>query len=250
MPDVSDGIRVLSGSTDLLVVSPHSPVIDGKYENDVRTGIAAEEIYRQLGCTTIINDRYFKPKGPVKKDAQRYFLDLYRVDHSKKVAGYINAIQKVVDGPGKTLVLWLHGIFTHFALERAKEHIKLGLFQGASEDLHGLIAWGQGGDPKTKDANPSYSAHPHTVETFRQALVDNGMNTIFTHDRCNNYRGRDIKRFNQFFRQQGYSLDQVESIQLEVKEHGFRDTRQHALKTGYLIAQALKKTRAVAASNR
>ena len=242
MTDISDGIRILSGSTDILVVSPHSPVINGIYENDVRTGIAAEEIHRQLGCTTIINDRYFKPKGPVKKDAENYFLDLYRVDHSKKVAGYMDTMKKVVDAPGKTLILWLHGIFTHFALDRAKEHIDLGLFTGDPKDLHALIAWGQGGDLKTRNANPSYSAQKSTVERFRQGLVDNGMNTIVTHDQCNNYRGRDGKRFNQFFLGQGYTLDQVESIQLETKEEGFRDNRQNALKTGQLIAKALKKT--------
>lgn len=242
MPFISDGIRILEGSSDILVVSPHSPVIDGKYENDVRTGVAAEEIHRQLGCMAIINDRYFKPKGPVKKDAEKYFLDLYRVDHSRKVAGYIDTIKKVVDTPGKTLVLWLHGIFTHFALDRAKEHIELGFFEGPPENLHGLIAWGQGGDPKTGNKIPSYSAHQGTVERFRKGLVDKGMNTIYTHDHCNNYRGRDQKRFNQFFLQKGYTFDQVESIQLEIKEEGFRDSCRNALKTGQLIAEVLKKT--------
>lgn len=241
MPDISDGIRILRGSTDILVVSPHSPVIAGKYENDVRTGIVAEEIHQQLGCTAIINDRYFKPKGPVKKDAENYFLDLYRVDHSRKVAGYIDAIKQVVDTPGKTLVLWLHGMFTHFSIDRAKEHINLGLFKGQPGDLNGLIAWGQGGDPKSGDKMPSYSAHQNTVEAFRQGLVDDGMNIICTHDRCNNYRGRDGKRFNQFFLQQGYAFDQVESIQLETKEKGFRDSKQNALKTGQLIAKALTR---------
>jgi len=88
----SDGIRILPGATALLVVAPHGPFIDGRFENDVRTGIIAEQIHRRLGCTAIINTRYFKPKGYIKKDARAYLLDLYRVDHARKVGRYIQPL--------------------------------------------------------------------------------------------------------------------------------------------------------------
>ena len=79
------GIRYIPGKRDLLVISPHSPVINGVFENDARTGIIAENIQQALDCHAIINDLFFKPKGPITKSFDNYFLDLYRFDHSKKV---------------------------------------------------------------------------------------------------------------------------------------------------------------------
>lgn len=239
MIETSDGINVLSGNSKLLIIAPHGPLIDGEYQNDVRTGIIAEELHRTLGCSAIINTRYFKPKGPVKKDASKYFLDLYRVDHSIKVKGYIETIRSVIEQPGKTLVLWIHGIFDHFAISRGQEHIELGLFDKEPEELHALVAYGQGGDPKTGDTKDRFTAHPGTLHKFILKLNQEGMNTIPTHPNCNNYRGRDAKRFNQYFLNQGYTLDQVESIQLEIKESGFRNSRENAVKTAGKIYQAI-----------
>jgi len=241
MTQISDGIRVFKGSTQFLVIAPHGPLIEGQFQNDSRTGIIAEELHRQLGCTTIINDRYFKPKGPVKKDASQYFLDLYRVDHSQKVSGYIDAIKQVVEAKGKTIVLWVHGIFDHFAIDRGKEHIEQGLFAQSAQDLHALVAYGQGGDPKSGDIQNRFSAAQKTIDTFVEHLSHGGMNTILTHPACNNYRGRDVKRFNQWFLNNGYGFDRVESIQLEIKESGFRDTRKNAIQAANLIARGLKK---------
>ncbi len=241
MKNVSDGIKILPGSTNILVIAPHGPIINGKYENDIRTSIIAEEIHKRFGCYTIINKKFFKPKGPVKKNAAQYFLDLYRVDHSKKVSGYIDAIEDVVNSDGKTYVLWVHGIFDEFALDRGQEHMEIGRFNGPAESLHALIAYGQGGDPKTGNVQDSFSARRETIVRFRDLLTSGGMNTIFTHKKCNNYRGRDTKRFNQWFIRQGFSFDQVESIQLEIKESGFRNTKENAIKTAILIADALKK---------
>ena len=47
----SSGIRFIPGSTDILIVAPHGPVIAAEYQNDLRTGIVAAEIQRELGCT-------------------------------------------------------------------------------------------------------------------------------------------------------------------------------------------------------
>ncbi len=238
---ISDGIRIIEGTKDLLIIAPHGPLINGKYENDIRTGVIAEEIHNQLGCFTIINDRFFKPKGKIKKDAQNYFLDLYRVDHSKKVPGYIDSIMNVANSNGKTFVLWLHGIFDDFAITRGKEHMNLDLFDGPAESLHALIAYGQGGDPKTGDKENKLTAREETIQFLQKNLNSGGMNTIRTHSECNNYRGRDTKRFNQYFLQQGFGFDQIESIQLEIKEAGFRNTKENAIKTATLISQVLNQ---------
>lgn len=239
MTHEASGIRFLPGSPDILIVAPHGPVINRDYQNDIRTGVVAEELHKQLGCAAIINDRFFKPKGTITKDASRYFLDLYRIDHARKVQGYLDRIRKIVESDGKTLVIWLHGIADDVAASQGLLHCELELFKGKSTDLHALIGFGQGGDPKTGEQQDRFSARPATIEEFAYQLTSGGMNTIPTWKEGPNFRGRDAKRLNQWFNQLGYGRDTVESIQLEIKEKGFRDSDANARKTAHIIASSL-----------
>jgi len=233
------GIRYISGRRDLLVISPHSPVINGVFENDARTGIIAENIQQALDCHAIINDLFFKPKGPITKSLEHYFLDLYRIDHSKKVSGYLSRIETIVKNGAKKFVVWVHGIADDVAIAQGQEHESLGLFDAAPDKLHALIGYGQGGDPKTGETQSRYSARSETVETFRDQLCAAGLTTILTHPAGSNYRGRDAKRLNQWFNQQGYGFDRVESMHLDIREKGFRDSEANAVKTAKIIAPAL-----------
>jgi hypothetical protein len=234
------GIRYISGKRDLLVISPHSPVIKGVFENDARTGIIAENIQSALDCHAIINDLFFKPKGPITKSLDDYFLDLYRIDHSQKVSGYLSRIESVVKNGAKKYVLWVHGITDDVATAQGQEHTSLGLFDEAPDKLHALIGYGQGGDPKTGDIQSRYSARQETVEAFRDQLCAAGLTTLLTHPAGSNYRGRDAKRLNQWFNQQGYGFDRVESMHLELREKGIRDTEANAVKTAEIITTALR----------
>jgi hypothetical protein len=239
MPQRPSGIRYIPGKRNLLVISPHSPVIDGVFENDARTGIIAEHIQQILSCHAIINDLYFKPKGPIKKSFEDYYLDLYRIDHSRKVAGYLSRIEAIVKEGAGTCVLWVHGIADDVAVIQGQEHKSLGLFDQAPETLEALIGYGQGGDPKTGETQSRYTARRKTVETFRDRLCAAGLTTILTHPASSNYRGRDAKRLNQWFNQLGYGFDRVESMHLELRENGVRDTEDNAVKTAGIIATAL-----------
>ena len=241
MPPKPSGIRYIPGQHDLLIVSPHSPVIDGVFENDVRTGIIAENIQQILYCHAIINDLFFKPKGPITKSFENYFLDLYRIDHSKKVSGYLSRIEAIVKSGAKKYVVWIHGITDDVAVAQGQEHQSLGLFDQAPEELHALIGYGQGGDPKTGETQSCYSARHETVESLRDGLCAGGLATILTHPAGSNYRGRDAKRLNQWFNQLGYGFDRVESIHLELREKGLRDTEENAVKTAQIIATALNQ---------
>jgi hypothetical protein len=233
------GIRYIPGRRDLLIISPHGPVINGVFENDVRTGIIAEKIQQALNCHAILNDLFFKPKGPITKSLENYFLDLYRIDHSKTVSGYLSHIETVVKNGAKKYVLWIHGITDDVAIAQGREHKSLGLFDETPEKLHALIGFGQGGDPKTGETQSRHSARSETVEIFRDRLCAGGLTTILTHPAGSNYRGRDAKRLNQWFNQQGYGFDRVESMHLELREKGFRDTDENAVKTAKIIATAL-----------
>jgi len=235
----NSGIRYLPGKRDLLIVSPHSPVINGVFENDVRTGIIAENIQQALDCHAIINDLFFKPKGPITKSLDKYFLDLYRIDHSKKVSGYLSRIERIIKNGAKKYVVWVHGITDDVAIAQGQEHKALGLFDETPEKLHALIGYGQGGDPKSGETQSRYSARNESAEAFRNQLCAGGLTTILTHPAGSNYRGRDAKRLNQWFNQQGYGFDRVESMHLDIREKGFRDSEANAVKTANIIATAL-----------
>lgn len=198
MAERPSGIRFIPGSTGILIVAPHSPVIDGEYQNDIRTGIVAAEIQRVLGCTAVINDRFFKPKGDIKKSFENYHLDLFRIDHAAKVPPYFDRIAETLKNSPKTVIVWVHGIADDKAVSHGREHIDQGLFAGGPEKIDAFIGYGQGGDPKTGDTRDRLTARQETVETFRDQLTAGGMTTLLTRKEGANYRGRDSKRFNQF----------------------------------------------------
>lgn len=243
MIEVFNGFRLLEGTPDILIVTPHSPSRDGKFENDVRTGIIAEEAQRRLGCCAIINDRFVKPTPQISKSYDDYLLDLFRIDHSRKVPGYLDSIRRIIEGASKTLVIWVHGIADPVAVYQGRLHMELGVFAGPPEALQALIGCGQGGDPKTGDPDGRPTVSNLTAETFRDRLSAGGMTTLITHPEGNNFRGRDEKRLNQWFNHLGYGIDRVESLQLEIKESGWRDSRQNAINAGRIIAEAVTSMR-------
>jgi hypothetical protein len=65
------------------------------------------------------------------------------------------------------------------------------------------------------------------------------MKAVLTDDKATNYRGRSEAGMNQWFLNQGYTLDQVESIQLEIRKEGFRDLFENIEKTAYILTTAL-----------
>ena len=234
-----NGIRYIGGDTRTLLVSPHSPVIDGKYENDIRTGRIVEAVQQRTGCSAIINDRFLKPTPDISKSIGMYRLDMFKAAHAQKVPGYLDRIRQIADSEGRTLVLWVHGIADDVALSQGREHVADGRFGGPPDALHALIGYGQKSDARSGENLDSLSARYRTAEAFRQRLTAGGMTALLTRRKSALFRGHHAKRLNQWFNQSGYGPDRVESIQLEIRERGFRDTDANALKTAGIIAKAL-----------
>jgi len=233
------GFRFINGDTEIMVIAPHGPFVDGVFYNDLRTGLIAEKIQEELGCCALINDRFLKPIQLTAKDASRNILDMFKTGNATKVPGYIDAIRQVADRNGHTLVVWVHGIADNVAVKQGQEHIAADRFSKEPTELHALIGFGQGGDPKSGDAGSNLSAMPGTVTKFRDRLTFRGMTTLLAWEKSDNFRGRDAKRLNQWFLQAGYGHDQVESIQLEIREKDFRDSIENAVKTAAIISGAL-----------
>jgi hypothetical protein len=237
------GIRYLEGNNkDILIIAPHGSYETKeeiiKYRNDLRTGIIAEEIHNILGCFTIINDAYIRPDEDDNETAslKDKRLDLFKVKQAEEVPGYLKAIQDAVDNhDGKTLVIWLHGIFDNNADSEKIEHVKAKLMKKGGGDLHALIGYGQG--------KPSrYTAEQKTVEKIRDELTKLGLKTLITRKDAGNYCGRDTDRLNQWFLINKYPLDKVQSFQIEIRYKGFREDAEQCQNTARIIAGAISAT--------
>jgi len=69
------GIRLLEGSTDILLIAPHGPVVDNRPRNNENTGIMVEQIRKRLSCFAIINDAYLKPDVNNEQSLENKRLD-------------------------------------------------------------------------------------------------------------------------------------------------------------------------------
>lgn len=246
MSQPSPKIRYLMGAASVLVVAPHGPKIREEYLNDMRTGVIAEQIQRRLNCRAIINDGYVKPTLDVPKSAKKYRLDMFKISDARKVSGYLDAIRAIADMAGHTLVVWVHGITDDVATGQGREHVRCGRFDGPPEALSALIGYGQKRDPQTGAIIDRPSARPETVRFLRERLTAGGLATVITRRGSRLFRGHHVKRFNQWFIQNGYGFDQVESIQLEIKETGFRDSDENAVKTAAVVAGAIAEVVSIA----
>ena len=255
-----DGIRILPGTTNVLIVAPHGPYPvnpkTGKqeYKNDERTGLIAEAIQVETGWRTIINDAFVKPdkKKKEKPDFKDKRLDLFKIEQAKQVPGYLEAIKSAVDAhEGKTLVVWIHGMADGSATTQKRTHIKAGKMKKDDGELNALIGYGQGAHPrinklkrlktdKPEDGKDRLTAKKETVMRFRDELTAKGLFTLIARKEAPNFRGRDPERLNQWFLDD-YTFDQVESIQIEIREKGFRETPEQCAETAKKLVEALRK---------
>ncbi|ABW66084.1 radical SAM protein [Desulfosudis oleivorans] len=233
-----DHIKIIKGSTDILLIAPHACIRDGKPKDDENTGPITEMVAHQIGCSAIINTHFHKP------DSKKYprgmgkgNLDLNVIADAEMVPGYLDAIRAVVEAPGKTTVIWIHGADNANAIEVASE----ATYDFPGDEIHAFIGYGQGGSRPKSGCKNLFTAKPETVERFRDALISNRMNAVLTDKDAVNYRGRRTKGMNQWFLNQEYTLDQVESIQLEIRKAGFRDLHHNIEKTAGILIEALSQ---------
>lgn len=239
MPENFNGIQIIHGLTDIFVIAPHGPVVNGKPRNDLNTGKIAEMIHAELDCSVILNYSFLKPTDNNPQSLENQRLDLFKFAHAKKHPNFLNYIKDIVDSEGKTLVVWVHGIKNENILKEGREHKRIKAFKKKPSELHALIGYGQGKNPKTGKGTDRFTALEDTVSKFRDKLTDGGMNTLLTRANARDYRGRDPRRLNQWFYNLRYDFNQVESIQLEIREKDFRDTPENFKKTAKIIAKAL-----------
>jgi hypothetical protein len=191
-PWVEDDINIISGDTRILLIAPHG--VATKPRDDINTDQLTFRITERLKCSAIVND--------VFKRTDQDFNDI--ADASTHNT-FIPAIRKVVDAPGRTLVVWVHGIDDD---NLKKETVEMGI----KDDVKCLIGYGQ---------PDRLTAEKKTVDDLIRMF---GVNSIIAHVARvgSNYGGNSTQYMNQWFRLNGYKLADVQSVQLEFKYEGIR----------------------------
>jgi len=225
-------VRFVKGSTDLLVIAPHGVNVPGVEYDDDYTDLVAETVSERLKCSALINDS-------IKRNICDY-NDIQ--DIQDKDPEFIDNLKSVVDADGMSFVLWLHGAKDESIEQKT---INDNNFKNKPKSLHALIGYGQGPDPTVPEIERSikaggaiFTAEPHIAANFRNLLSQSGMNTLCTNKDSSNYRGRSPKKMNQWFRNNGYALNQVQTFQLEIRNDGFRDNKENATKAADIISKA------------
>jgi hypothetical protein len=171
--------KIIEGSTDILLIAPHACIRGGKPRDDENTGPITEILAQEIGCSAIINTHYHKPDGKKYskdhkpgKDEYPYGLnynnlDLNVIDDAELVPDYLKAIRDIVDEPGKTTVIWIHGADDTNANNVAKS----AQYPYQPDDIHAFIGFGQGKNPDTGKGKNRYTEEPATVKLFKDALI-------------------------------------------------------------------------------
>ena len=217
--------EIIEGDTRLLLIAPHGKI--EKPMDDMNTGFITQAVAESLGCSAIINYKFNKKKKKgVKWEDVINFND---VSVEKRCPEFIQAIKKVVDSEGKTFVVWIHGIHDdNIEGEAGNPDTD---YNGDKEDLHALIGYGQAEDPR-------YTAEEKTTSSIIALLKKNGMTAVPARLSENIYRARSESNMNQWFRKNKYKFSDVESLQIEIKEKGFRE-KDNINRTAEILSNAL-----------
>ena len=238
-------ISIRKGTGNVLLIAPH-----GHPDNDGRTYSITRMVAESVDSYAIVNKTYRKPPF-IKNDDGTYYRDengkKVRHDPNKKkkwlnlnrknqVHKYLKAefevpllhtVNEIIKECGNALIIWIHGMNDMNLNPKNTE--------GNATGMDALIGIGQGNQD-------SLTAKSNTVEKLISALQSNPAKAINTAlaKRGSDYCGWHKNIMNQFFVGKKYSLDKVESIQIEIRRKGFRETANYK-NTAKALSDAISK---------
>ena len=213
-------ILFLEGTNNIVVVAPHEPTI-----NDENVNIIAEQLHKDLGCYAVINEKY-------KRDD----VNLNNISELKKKGvedEFLVPLRRFKDEIKRKgappLMVYVHGIAT--------ENIRT--LGGLKSKI--LIGYGQGEDGnKNRPSWPTLAYYD--IELLEDSLTSAGLHAVEA-PIASIYCARDENNLNQLFNlpvHTGYYDPIVRSVQLEIRMADLRGDEREAVKTGRLLAAALK----------
>lgn len=223
------------GNCKILLIAPH-----GHRKNDGRTYSITRLAADTLDSYAIVNKTYRKPPVDINENGKRV---RHTPDKSKKWVNLnrknqvephleaefkeplIGTVDEIIQRYGNAIVIWIHGIDDNNLTPANTE--------GDRRGMDALIGIGQG-EPNRPTANKK------TVEKLIKCLSSNSAKPIKAAlaKKGSDYCGWHENIMNQFFRDD-YGRDKVESIQIEIKKTGFRESGKHAATTAEAIADAI-----------
>ncbi len=217
-----EDIEKIKGHNRILLIAPH-----GHKHDDENTGLLTREIAGMLGCYAIISEVYRKPDwkrdpktGDMREvpDPENKRVNLNRRDqveaHVREefLVPLVSYTEEIIRGFGPALLLWMHGI--------KDENINWESTEGDPSRVDVLIGIGQG-------VPDSLTAWPQTVDRLIASLKSTPRAEVIASPakKGSAYCGQHPNIMNQYFKERGYPLSQVQSIQMEITYTGYRDMK-------------------------
>jgi len=231
-PAEKDDIYKIKGNTKILLIAPH-----GHSKDDKNTGKIVRALAEQNGCYAIINEYYRKPKKSnddesADKKNKRVNLNRKGQVETHLKTEFLDPLIKykneIVERFGNVFLIWVHGAFDHSVPESIK--VVVGYGQGKNDVRH--------------------TANIDTIDVLIKGLNENNLTAIKADIAENKFCARDINNMNQYFRKiEGENLDTLQSIQLEFRWTGCRDTDESIETTAKNLAYAISAIVQTAAEN-
>ena len=213
-------IELIQGQNRVLIIAPHGFRGDESRKlkaDDENTGIVARKLAERFGFYAVINEKY-----------KRTEIDFNRIDQLENVKDeflvpIISYTDTIIKDYGKALVVWIHGI--------KDTHITNEVVAGNPNKIHAVIGMGQGNPDRP-------TALKKTVINLIRSLTSNGITSALA-KRGSDYCGWHENIMNRLFIKKKYALSSVQSIQVEIRKEGFRDTNQNIENTADILSKAL-----------
>lgn len=239
-PWIEGDISVRQGKRNIMIIAPH-----GHPSDDAGTYELARLIADQLDCYAVVNQKYRKPgnlkAGDTYPDAFQVDLNLWdHVNNSPHAkTHFLNPIDKfkneILQDHQSLLILHIHGIGNQ-SLKKVAE--LLPKYKGRAGDLNFLIGYGQ------RKADSSRLTADFDIVITPLLSPERGLkgdlapvDPIFDQNGPERwYCGNDPKRLNQVL---CIPKGKVQSLQLEFRKSGLRDSEEGRAEASKNISEAL-----------
>jgi DNA polymerase III delta prime subunit/16S rRNA G966 N2-methylase RsmD len=220
-----ENIETIPGTNRILIIAPHGA--PGKI-NDEYTEVIARTVQSDLNCYAVINEKYSREEIDLNSISEIQKKPQIETEFLSPIRAYKDEIK----GKGlQPLLVLIHGI--------TDDHIR----EAAGRKAQVLLGYGQGGKIGAID----YPHRPTLSDSELKPLQSELKSVELQAEKAPigpNYCGHSEDNLNQLFNLKDhidYFDSDVRSVQLEIKAGGLRGNEEQALKTGDLLAKALKK---------
>jgi len=232
------GIERITGSNRVLVVAPHGFQGDGKREaDDEMTGELAKLLAKKFGFYALINHKYKRVEHLNEADKSQYLVNCRSIEQIKKhleeefFLPFLAMVEEIKLKYGPPAIIHVHGIKDDRLLNEVKDKYA-SLLIGIGPLHDGKV------NLKVKGKFPVYSFDYHTVGRFIKSIKPLG-NIAEIAKKTKKFLGGRTDNINQYFRLPDSYDESVQSLQLEIKMVGCRESTENIAKLAEALGASL-----------